>query len=1051
MKNPLIIFLLFSFTSFGQSSINGARVMPGTIPETALASTAIRPSPSGELSDFELEFGPLRSKSYTLNVTSDITLSLDDGFDHTSESNIYIYASGDGSHTLNFPADWVFTERSLIYNPNKIQRVFLEYIELPTPFVFITIEHMADVVIPTLSEAVIVGGTDDVTLTFTEAVTITTAGWTLSASGGAVTVSSVVSGSGTATVVFDLSRNITAGEDVTMSYDPMTGSTVSETATEIAAISNFFVDTGDEELPDNSITVDDSGGKDYTTITAASNAATAGQTVVIYSGTYRETVPGKSGVTYQPAPGETPIIDGRNLVTDSWTVHSGNIYKATITGGLPVDNTAGYNLTISESNTTLFNNQVFKDNTMQFEARYPNITDESDLLEFTGNMRHYSDAVGDVIGTTSVVDNGIPVSGLTGAKMPIHGWFWNHMRTVTSQPSTNTLNFANISNSDGLNKYRHWWYVCGKLVLLDTEKEWAYDPATNILYLWQTGGGSPTNISYKARNWGFDLRGVDNVTIKGITFIGCEVAHGSTTTDNCTIDNVRATYTNHDVMYEDLFPGYGNATETGTQLLGVNNVVKNSEFRYTAAHGIFVGTGGIITNNLYQDCGYDGSWGAPFSFAGANSGLGTSSWPDADDVTISYNTVSRTGRSAVDMSPSYTSLGSHSNLNIEVAYNDFSGWGMINVDLGAVYSWGFRNLTGSSYHHNWYHDDGVLEDPTGAALHGGQYCEYQDQASGPVTHHHNIYSANWTGLPTNAGDTYNQPNYEHRNAGSSMYYNNTYASTSAPYSHKLSVNAPKDIWRNNIFVQRINNNWGNAGVADEQYNLFDGEITGTTITAAGTGTVKNADFSGTNIWAAGSESLAYIPSTGSIARNTGTVLTGITDVADDAGFTDDGTPDKGARAFGATQWVPGYVAVALDDDVYIEDNNLVFTSYSVSPTVQSDAVYHGGTSSFFNTDEAFVEITIPAAATAFEWYAEKFEHSGSVEVQIDGVRQDCDTGTGGTQDCDLYVNATTKNSTLIFSKTGLGTSAQKVIKLINKAVGAEGGQYVTHDAVKYEQ
>jgi uncharacterized protein YjdB len=655
----------------------------------------------------------------------------------------------------------------------------------------------------------------------------------------------------------------------------------------------------------------------FLTINKAATVAPQGSVVNIRSGTYRETiVPVNGGITFQPDQGAVVTVSGLDQITTSWTVHSGNIYKTTITNGLPVDNAAGYNLSISNSNTTLFNNQIFKDGAMMFEARYPNITNEADLLDLS-KMRHYSQISS--FNTTQLVDNGIPTTGLAGAKMPIYGWFWNHMRTVTSQSSQNTLNFSAINNSDGLNKYRHYYYVCGKLVLLDAAKEWHYDNATNTLYLWQPGGGSPTGVEYKARNWGFDLRGVDNVTIKGLTFIGCEVARGDTNTDGCTIDNVRASYTNHDVMYEDLFPGYGNATETGTQLLGSNNTVKNSEFRYTAAHGIFVGHDGLIQNNKYQDCGYDGSWGAPFSFAGSNSELGTSAWPDADGVKILYNTVSRTGRSAVDLSPSYTGGGEHDNHNIEIAYNDFSMWGMVNVDLGAIYGWGFRDMTGSTIHHNWFHDDGVVADPSGEPLHGGQYAIYFDQASGPFTVHHNIASNCWTGLPTNAGDTYNQPNFEHRNAGSSKYYNNSFMSE-GPYSHKVSVNSPKDIWRNNICAERLNMNWTNAEPADEQYNLFDGEVSNTASVPVGTGTVENADFSGTNIFAGGSGSLAFVPSAGSIARNTGVVIAGITD-------DDDGTPDKGAYKFGDA-WVPGYVAVPFEQSVAV-------TGVQVSPATAS--------------------------------------------------------------------------------------------------------------------
>lgn len=653
---------------------------------------------------------------------------------------------------------------------------------------------------------------------------------------------------------------------------------------------------------DNSIRVGPT--RTYRTITAGINAAVADQLVIVDAGTYRETPVGKPGVTVQPAVAGTVLCSCLEPITSPWIAHDvtggKSIYKTTIT--LPVDNNEGFNLTISNSNTKLFNNQIFKDGAMQFEGRYPNIETEADLMLFV-KQRHYSQTVNKMASTTQIVDNGIPVSGVTGAKLVLAGWFRTFTRVVSSQPSQNTLNYSPpVNNDGGLNKYRHWYYITGKLPLLDVAKEWHYDNATNTLYLWQTGGGSPTGIEYKARNWGFDVRDVDDFTIKGINFIGCEIARGNTATDRNLVEGVTATHTNHDVMYEDIFPGYGNATETGTQLLGVDNVFKNNETQWTASHGTWLGTRGLFENNWIRDTDYDGSWGAPVSFAGdypGNSGMAM--WGDAHSVKILRNKFERMGRSAVDMSFSYTSKGVHQNHNIEVGYNEMTMWGMLNVDVGAIYSWGFRDLTGSVYHHNYFHHDGVVADPTGAALHGGQYGSYQDQASGPVTHHHNIYAYNWTGLPTNAGDSYNQSKFEHRDAGPSKYYNNTYGSPAAPYSHKLSVNAPEDIWRNNIFAQRINNNWGNAGAPDEQYNTFDNEITGTTISSPGIGTLKNQDFLTNFYEATGAGSLYFNPHASSTSRNQGVVIAGITD-------DDDNTPDKGARKFGST-WVPGYTPV----------------------------------------------------------------------------------------------------------------------------------------------
>jgi hypothetical protein len=1067
MKIHLItLFLLLSFSGFSQT-IGTSQIKDGAITEPKLAANALRPVDGGALSDPALVFGPDYRKKYTLSVTSDIALTLS-GSTQTADSYIFISTVPDGQHVISFPSDWI-KKNAVTFDPVKTQRIELYY---DGSKVYIDIFNGDDIIISTLTSAVMTEGTDDLNLSFSNPVTITTAGWSVTASGGAATVSAVTSGSGTEGVVFDLSRNIASGETMSISYNPSTGATVSPTGNEIAAISNFFVDTGEETLPDNSITVDDSGGKDYTTITAGINAATTGQTVVVYAGTYRETPIGKNGVTVQPAPGETAIVSGLNLAGNTgWVLSSGNIYYKVIapSNGAPTD---GYSTSLT-GNTTLLANQVFDEGVMIHDARWPNIDTPDDLMVLD-NMRHRSETVNG-FPYTSISDTGLPNSSsfsLVGAKLICFGWFWPHIRSVTTHSAT-TIGFSAISgnNSDG-QKYRQWYYVTGKLGLLDVAKEWHYDPATDRLYVWQAGGGSPTNIEYKSRNWGFDLRGVSNFTIKGLHFIGCDPAHGDNLTSNVTIDNIRATYLNHDVDYPDNFPGYGNAVnvattsgipEMGTKLLGTSNTIKNSEFRYSASAAVWVGTSGLIQNNKFEDISYSGAWGAAASFSGLS-----------DDVVIEHNTFARTGRSGVDMGYSYTGSTQPQNLNIKVRYNDFSGWCALNVDGGAIYSWGFRDLTGGEYDHNWFHDDGVIADPTGTKLDGGQRAVYFDQGTGPVTVHHNVFWNNFDVLPGDADmqdsqDIYSQMEFTggaplnyHRNTGGNFFYNNAIMSDDAHHSYATyETKGTKDVFINNEFNKIINLRWGLQGVGyapNEHHNFFREQSTNQSAAALGTGSVENVDFdiysqnnaSHTFFLETGSGGLFYRLHASSPGRNAGAVIAGITD-------DDDGTPDIGPYKFAdnADPWIPGYNAVALDEDVYIEDNNLTFTSYKVtggtpfSPTVQTDAAYHGGTSSFFNTDEAYVEITIPTTATGFEWYAEKYNHSAIVEVQVDGVRQDCDAGTGGTQDCDLYIASTTKNSTLIFTKTGLGTSAQKVIKLINKSAnGSSVGQFVIHDTIK---
>lgn len=72
------------------------------------------------------------------------------------------------------------------------------------------------------------GNTQNINMTFTEAVNITATGWSITVNGVAKTLT-YVSGTGTANVVFQVNTVIHDGDDIRISYDPSTGSTVSVT------------------------------------------------------------------------------------------------------------------------------------------------------------------------------------------------------------------------------------------------------------------------------------------------------------------------------------------------------------------------------------------------------------------------------------------------------------------------------------------------------------------------------------------------------------------------------------------------------------------------------------------------------------------------------------------------------------------------------------------------------------------------------------------------------------------------------------------------------
>ena len=604
----------------------------------------------------------------------------------------------------------------------------------------------------------------------------------------------------------------------------------------------------------------------FATIQKASTIAVAGDIVNIRAGIYRETiVPTNSGtsgnpITYQPDGNVVVTISGLNTADGGWTVHSGCIYKKTIT--LPVD---GYNASTT-NNTTILANQIFKDGDMMFEARWPDISTVADLIDRTKvrelpfNTANPPQPTNST--STTITDAGIP-ENVVGAKMWINGWYLSRTKKVTAQ-SGSTITF---SPSVGRDKERHYFYLTGKLSLLNVAKEWHYE--SNTLYFWQPGGGSPTGVEYKARNYGFNLTDRSYITLKGLHFKGCDPMHQANTNGtNITIDNIRAAYMNHAFLVEPATePGvsaseltsYWNARHTGTKLIGANSVIKNSELSYAACNAIWLGESCIAENNLIHDVGYEGNYGCAFMFHHENT----------SNQVVTRNTVYRTGRSAVD----FGRIQDDEKFNIDISYNDFSDYGRISIDCGATYAAWFKKTDGTRVHHNWIHDAGVVfGDGVNAAI-------YWDMGSGPSTNDHNVC---WN---THGNAIFTNVCHENPGQPKSYYYNNVMADKYIFYSqsYKSPCKEPVDIQRNNIYSDDIMVALGsvNPDVANSILMNVDPQFVGT-----------------------GQGGLAYRIKSTSLGVNAGVVIPGITDGSI-------GAPDIGAYEYGGEEWVPGYQAVGL--------------------------------------------------------------------------------------------------------------------------------------------
>ncbi|CAH1192465.1 hypothetical protein PAECIP111891_00313 [Paenibacillus allorhizoplanae] len=478
----------------------------------------------------------------------------------------------------------------------------------------------------------------------------------------------------------------------------------------------------------------------FLTIQKAALTAQAGDIVNIRGGTYRETVtPANSGttgnkITYQNYSGETVIVSGNDVVS-GWTVDTGNIYKA------PMNWTLGAG------------NQVFVNGVMMDEARWPN--QAGTLLQPTrASMQSGSDL-------THIVDTNLPGTtgfwnGATLWTTSGSGWIAMTSTITAFDATTKKLTFGALKSTGASyvpasgNKY----YLSGIKGALDVEKEWWYDSANAMLYLWAPGGGSPSSqtVEAKKRTTAFDLSGKGFVDIKGIQTIASTIQMDGST-NNCLLQGLVSKYISHNKLNTLA----NEQTNLGIILDGTNNVIRDSELAYSSGSLVTVkGTSNHVINSYIHDGGYVPDWEGLVNLKGLNS-------------LISHNTVSDSGRVTI-----YFYAGMSAN---DIQYNNVYNAGWLTNDLGMLYG---PNTDGGNteIHHNWVHD------AKSASLGMGIYL---DNYTNNFIIHHNV-TWNNAGLQLNIPSEYN------------LVYNNT------SWTNAGTVQAWGNIFTTDMYGDRIFNN-----------------------------------------------------------------------------------------------------------------------------------------------------------------------------------------------------------------------------------------------------
>ncbi|WP_314584755.1 discoidin domain-containing protein [Paenibacillus terrigena] len=436
----------------------------------------------------------------------------------------------------------------------------------------------------------------------------------------------------------------------------------------------------------------------FRSIQKASSVMVAGDTCVIRSGTYHESIiPMNNGtatspITYKAYSGEVVTISGSDPVT-GWTKDTGSVYKASMNWNLGDEN------------------QIFVGGEMMRLAQYPNWTNDADVF----NVGWASMQSGT---STSITDTALnkPDNYWVGATVIVKGWWSTQSAKITSS-SGSTIKFDKLPWSDvytnpgGGVKYM----IAGIKGQLDRQKEWYYDSAASTLYLSAPGGVDPNTLDVEAkkRKYAFDLTGRSYITIEGVQLIGASMT--TKDADHIMIKGIKAEYLSHTIGLQKAY----SYDDTGIDLSGSYNTIRDSEIKYSSGNGVVIrGTNNNVINNLIHDTDYMGTYNASVALAGGKKHL------------VSYNTLYNTGRSIIGGEKFTESI---------IEYNDISRTGKLSYDLGGIY---FARVDGANteIRNNWIHD---MDSQSCTSCELGVYVD--SNTHGFLIHHNTVWNAE-TGL-----------------------------------------------------------------------------------------------------------------------------------------------------------------------------------------------------------------------------------------------------------------------------------------------------------------
>jgi len=589
----------------------------------------------------------------------------------------------------------------------------------------------------------------------------------------------------------------------------------------------------------------------FKSIQKASAVMKPGSRSLIRQGIYREIIrPWYTGapaatLSYEAYNGENVVISGGDPVT-GWSVHSGNIYKASMPWSLGK-----------------YSNQIIVNGSMAWVARSPNVDENytpdpndwnlplcggsagiqdyrpwrgrADPLSIAaricfgnngsfncnnGNFHPYDMAVS--LNSSAAVQYRLPAAlfgragnFFSGGLLTTYQAYWQQNGEIvgSSSSASQTTLSANGWNSMTCDHNGAGWisHVFG---LLDAPNEWYRDSATQTLYLWAPGGVDPSTrlVEAKRRTLGLDLRGKAYVNVTGLRFLATSATLANAS--NCVLDRCHFKYVSHKDVFDwfEMGSAFWDAPfncsngYSGIYISGSNNTFKNGSVGVSAHSGIILdGLNNTVTNNHIHDCDYTVSYQAgilvykryiedPLSAIG---------------LSITHNTFAHCGRGNVQVAwAGSPQSGQTDPQRLKIMYNDFGPAAYSTKETGSL------SCQGSSFaevSYNWFHGTAGTEQ--------SDIVMESDFGATHYTVHHNVFYQDET---VNRGVRLgNEATFAFYDTGANgaKCFNNTFVDSLAPNHRDVSPAAWPGFKANNIWCNSDTAPWKFTDPVNRDYSL----------------------------------------------------------------------------------------------------------------------------------------------------------------------------------------------------------------------------------------